>query len=425
MSQLLIKDRPRLLAPVDRVSLHRPTGKLLVPAWAIKPGTDWKALAALDILPGIGGGDRGVNTEGDLLTTTADGRDLNEIWNLLQTVLGRWNSQRQAIIDFLTFGVTEAVEFVPQVPQVDFEEASEFGEPKRIRGVTYSRFSYDFRWFDVGVSYTWKFLLGASASQIATLANQVLEADNRLVFARVLKAIFNNVNRTVDNNGTTDTVYPFYNNDGTTPPTWKTTSHTSTHDHYLFSTSTTTNVYQNSDIVAIEGHLTHHGYGAVSGSRLVMMMNSANTGIIRGAKAGVNSVSGADPWLYDFIPSASQPAFFGQNVLGGGQPSGNLAGLNVIGTYGNFLVIEDDWLPAGYIFTFATGGEDAADNPVGLRENDRARGLRLVKGAVPDYPLIDSFYNRGFGTGVRKRGAGTVMQVVGVGAAYTIPTAYV
>jgi hypothetical protein len=422
MSQLLIKDRPSLLRPQ---LIYPDAPKVLVPGWAVNPNADWKTLRQLSILSGIAGGDRGINTEGDLLTATTDGRDLNQIWQLLQATLGRWNSQRQTIVDFLTFGVTEEVEFVAQVPQVDFEEASEFGEPKRIRGVTYSRFSYDFRWFDTGVSYTWKYLLGASSSQIATLANQVLEADNRLVFSRVLKAIFNNINRTIDNNGTTDNVYPFYNNDGTTPPQWKNTTHASTHDHYLFSTSTTTNVYQNSDMVAIEGHLTHHGYGAVSGSRLVIMMNSANSGIIRGAKAGVNSVSGADPWLYDFIPSASQPAFFGQNVLGGGQAGGLLNGLNVIGTYGNFTVVEDDWMPPGYLFAFATGGEDAADNPVGLRENDRARGLRLVKGAVPDYPLIDSFYNRGFGTGVRKRGAGVVMQVVGTGAAYVIPTQYV
>jgi hypothetical protein len=52
------------------------------------------------------------------------------------------------------------------------------------------------------------------------------------------------------------------------------------------------------------------------------------------------------------------------------------------------------------------------------------RGLRLVKGAVPDYPLIDSYYQRGFGTGVRQRGGGVVMQVTASGT-YTIPAAYV
>jgi hypothetical protein len=49
--------------------------------------------------------------------------------------------------------------------------------------------------------------------------------------------------------------------------------------------------------------------------------------------------------------------------------------------------------------------------------------LRLVKGRTPDYPLIDSFYNRGFGTGIRHRGAGVVMQITASGT-YTIPAAY-
>jgi hypothetical protein len=51
------------------------------------------------------------------------------------------------------------------------------------------------------------------------------------------------------------------------------------------------------------------------------------------------------------------------------------------------------------------------------------QGLRLVKGANPDYPLIDSFYNRGFGTGVRQRGGAAVMQITASGT-YTPPTSY-
>jgi hypothetical protein len=42
---------------------------------------------------------------------------------------------------------------------------------------------------------------------------------------------------------------------------------------------------------------------------------------------------------------------------------------------------------------------------------------------VPDYPLIDSFYQRGFGTGVRQRGGGVVMQIKASGV-YDIPTPY-
>lgn len=400
--------------------------KLVLPALALSPhvrrGMELVDLRSLGFLPGIAGGDRGIQTEADALTTTADGRPLNNVWDEFQRVLGVWNSQRTAIVNFLTFTVDEQVENVPQVPTVDFEEASEFGEPKRVRGVSYFSFGYDHRWYDIGVGYTWKYLLKATAAQLQAVQNQVLEADNRLIFSKVLKAIFNNINRTVTlDTGTTYNVYPFYNNDGTTPPPWKNTTHTSTHTHYLSSSQAGT--YGANDVKALEDHLTHHGYGAVQGSRLVLMMSSADTPVIRGAKAGVASSDGN--WVYDFIPSTTQPAFFASTggLAGGGQPAGVLAGLNVIGSYGNVLVIEDDWMPSGYGFMFATGGSEAADNPVGLYENPRARGLRLVKGREPDYPLINSFYNRGFGTGVRKRGAGVVMNFVA--GAYAIPAAYV
>jgi hypothetical protein len=406
--RLLLPGAPRIVLPAQAL-----TGRT-------RRGMEAVDLRELGFLPGIAGGDRGIQTEADALTTTADGRPLNDVWNEFQRVLGVWNDQRTAIVNFLTFTVEEQIENVPQVPTVDFEEASEFGEPKRVRGVSYFSFGYDHRWFDIGVGYTWKYLLKASAAQLQAVQNQVLEADNRLIFSKVLKAIFNNINRTVTmDTGAVYNVYPFYNNDGTTPPPWKNTTHVSTHTHYLSSSQAGT--YGANDVKAIEDHLTHHGYGAVQGSRLVLMMNGADTPVIRAAKVGVASSDGN--WLYDFIPSASQPAFFGQNVLGGNQPAAQLAGLNVIGSYGNFIIIEDDWMPAGYGFGFATGGSEAADNPVGLYENPRARGLRLVKGREPDYPLINSFYNRGFGTGVRKRGAGAVMNFVA--GAYAIPTAYV
>jgi len=82
-------------------------------------------------------------------------------------------------------------------------------------------------------------------------------------------------------------------------------------------------------------------------------------------------------------------------------------------------------MPTAHIFGFATGGEDSLSNPVGIREHPQAglRGLRLVKGRQPDYPLIDSFWAFGFGTGVRHRGAGFVMEIT-ADASYDPPADY-
>jgi hypothetical protein len=93
-----------------------------------------------------------------------------------------------------------------------------------------------------------------------------------------------------------------------------------------------------------------------------------------------------------------------------------------IGTYGPFLVVEEDYIPAGYVFASVTAGEQSIGNPIGFRQHEVAglRGLRLMPGPGRDYPLTDSFYQRGFGTGVRHRGGGVVMKITA--GAYTIPT---
>jgi hypothetical protein len=55
--------------------------------------------------------------------------------------------------------------------------------------------------------------------------------------------------------------------------------------------------------------------------------------------------------------------------------------------------------------------------------NPAYRGLQHIPGTRSDYPLIDSFYRRGFGTGIRQRGAGWLVQVTS-SATYTVPAIY-
>lgn len=359
---------------------------------------------------------RGTNAEGDVLTQTVDGRSLDAIWREFQASLAIFNRSRSLIVDLLTFPVSAPIEDVPQGITEDFEEASEFGEPKGIRGGSYFSLGYDFKWYDLAVRYTWKFLAEANAAQVEALNAAALEADNRQVFKLVMKAIFNNVNRTADIRGTAVNVYPFYNNDGTVPPAYKNTTHASTHNHYLTSGAVTVN---GGDLDEMEEHLVHHGYGAQNGSNLILMVNRTEGATIRSFRVSTGS-------SYDFIPAQGAPAFLLPGMgIQGSQPSSNYRGLQVIGVYGNWTVIQEDYIPSGYMLGFATGGEQNASNPVGFRQhaNSSLRGLRLVKGVQPDYPLIDSFYQRGFGTGVRHRGAGVVMQITA--GAFAIPAAYV
>lgn len=363
---------------------------------------------------------RGYNASADILTRTADGRDLNDLWNEFQTVVALQNERRQRLINFLTFAVTNNIEDVPQISGDDFEEASEYGEPKGIRpGLTYFSLGYTFKWYDLAARFTWKFLADAPASQVEAINQSALDADNRLVFKEVMRTLFRNTNRTADINGQNYNVYTFYNNDGTVPPAYKSNTFDGTHTHFLASNG----ALEPADVQSMIDHVTHHGYGPDNGSTVVLMVNPQEANIIRTFRALTNGA------LYDFVPSASQPALIVPNSDGllGNRPPSSIAGLSVIGSYGNALIVQEDYVPAGYLALFSTGGEAGLLNPIGFREhaNPGLRGLRLVKGATLDYPLIDSFYQRGFGTGVRQRGAAVVMKVTASGdTTYTVPAMY-
>lgn len=377
-------------------------------------------LQSLGILPPISGGDtrQGYNDSGDILTQTVDGRDLNELWDDYRQVLELHNEGRDSLLDFFTFPVTDPIETVQQVGDASFEKASEYGTPRKIRLGGYFELGYDFEDYDVGLGFTWKFLRDATQAQTDALTNAVFEADNRLRFEMVMKAIFNNTNRTSTIHQRTIPVYPFYNGDATVPPDYKHNSFTAPHNHYMVSGAATVD---SGDLEDLEVQISEHGYGTDAGAELVLMVNRLQGNVIRNFRISTGA-------LYDFIPAQGQPSFLLPTNTGGiqgTQAPGMRNGLKVLGTYGNWTVIEDGYIPAGYMLGFATGGRLRATNPVGFRQhpNEAFRGLLLVKGRTPDYPLIDAYYMRSFGTGVRHRGAGAVMQIKESGT-YDIPAAY-
>ncbi len=368
---------------------------------------------------GLYGAEGGYNTAGDILTKTADGMDLNKLWTEFQTAVQAMNEARSLIVSLLTFTVTENIERVQQISSTDFEEASEFGEPRGARPKgAHQNLGYDFKWYDLAARFTWKFLADAPASQVEAINAMALEADNRMVFTKVMKALYRNVNRSAEIDGLEVPVYPLYNGDGTVPPAYKTNTFDGTHNHYLASGAATVD---SGDLDDMYEHLRHHGYSMENGVAYILLVNSAQAKKIRTFKVATGAT-------WDFIPSTGQPAqLLDRDVVlfGGTQPPATYGGLSVAGRYGPMLVLEDDMFPVGYMVLIGSGGPENLANPVGIREhkNESLRGLRLVKGPNPDYPLIDSFYQRGFGTGVRQRGGAVVMQIT-TNASYAPPTAY-
>lgn len=372
------------------------------------------------LLRDIAGADRGFNVQADLVTQTVDGIDINLLWQEYQDSINLWNAGRQALVAFLSFPVTSLVEFIPNSSGDDFEKASEFGVPKAIRGdVGGEYYGYAFDWFDVASRFTWKFLANASADRVNSVHQAALEADNRLVFKMVLGALFSNANRTNDEGSP---VKALYNNDGSVPPEYKGVTFASTHDHYLVSGAAT---LDSGDIEQVIGTIAEHGFGPAEGSQIVVIANKQEVNKIRTWRANTVNANTATA-LYDFIPAGNQPTLIlPTNGLLGSLPPSTWNGLAVTGSYGNALIIEDSYIPAGYLVAFATGGAASVSNPIGIREhaNTDLRGLRLINGERAGFPLINSYYQRGLGTGVRQRGAAAVLQVKATGA-YAAPAAY-
>ena len=361
---------------------------------------------------------KGYNASADVLTQTIDGRDLNDIWTEFQQVVALQNAERQRIIDLLTFPVTQVIEDVPQFGTEDFEEASEYGVPKGVRPTgSVLSLGYTFKWYDIANRFTWQFLAEATAQRVEAVHQQVLDADNRLLFKEVMRTLFRATNRESTIKGQNFNVYAFWNGDGTVPPSYKANDFDGTHTHYR---TTGAAVVDSGDLDEVIDDFKSHGYSAENGSTMFSLMNVAEANVVRGFRT-------ANGDRYDFIPAVGQPGLFlpANQELFGSQVGANFRGLNVIGSYGPLLVIEEDYVPPAYLVNLVSGGEANIQNPIGLREHANAslRGLRLVKGRDNDYPLIDSYYTRGFGTGVRQRGAGLIMQV-SANANYAVPAQY-
>lgn len=380
---------------------------------------------------------KGYNTSGDILTRTRDGQDLNAIWDQYQQLLQAFNAARQPLIDLLSFNTTQIIEDVVQPGQEKFEKATEFGIPVGIRPAPapIAR-AYPFDWFDTRTAYTFQFLAGgpgqsqgASSRQLDTMLEQVLEADNQLQFELVMKALFNNANRTTLIDGASYNVTALYNADGIYPiPNYKGQVFASgTHTHYLSTGSAQAWVFDPDDITTLAGTVEHHGYNRAGGYNIVLLMNptDATSSVVKFVRNQAYGASGVTS-IYDFIPSQGQnlalqlpPGF----TLVGGLPATTFAGMDVIGSWGPYLIVVDAQIPAGYLAAVATRGQATTTNVVGIRDHANAglRGVVLRPGNSQNYPLIDSYFIRGAGSAIGPRGAAAIMQNA---VSYAVPSIF-
>lgn len=367
----------------------------------------------------------GILTQGDLVTVTADGVDLNALWNQFSESVAIYNEAMDALIGLLTYPVTTPIEPVVQIGEVSFEEASEMGVPRGAgMPIEVFQMGYDLRHYDKRNAYTWMFLADADARQIEAIHNAVLWADKRLVFRKVLEALFDNRVRRANIRNAAYNVYPLYNGtDGVAPPRFKNNVFLDTHNHYMVSGNAT---LDSSDLEDLFEQIAEHGYNPQAGTQFLLLANKAEVDVVKTFRRGVvnnNSITAG----YDFIPAANQPPMILPNAEGllGNQPENVWQGVPLVGSYGFWRICEEDYIPAGYLLGLGFGGRFNLTNPVGMRQhaNPAMAGLRIIAGNYQRYPLVDGFYARTFGTGVRQRGGAAIMQIKASGD-YDIPASY-
>lgn len=381
---------------------------------------------------------RGYSAKADILTRTRDGQDLNQIWDAYQAALNDFNAGRQPLVDLLASPVDGIVDEIGQPGTERFELATEFGVAQSIRpNVSVASRAYPFEWYDLRQGYTWRFLAKSTQRQLDMVMQIALEAENALVFEQTMKALFNNVNRTATLDGIAQpfTVVALYNGDGSFIPSYKGQSFPGSHTHYLSSGANTGQVaFDPQDFLDLAGTIEHHGFTRSQGYNIIFLMNPADAtaSVVRFVRNQAFVSGGAQTVtsLYDFIPTTGSnqslllpPGY----TLTGGLNDTSFAGLEVTGSWGPYLFLQDQSIPPGYVVAAASAGQSSQLNIVGLREDDdpNLQGLILKPGNNQNYPLIDSHFIRGLGAGIRQRGAAAIMKLDASGGAYTVPTQYV
>lgn len=376
-----------------------------------------------DLSRDIVGADRGFNVGADVLTRTVDGVSYATLHNEIVDTLALQNKGRQAVSALFTSTTTDAFDQIAKEPGKgeSFELASEFGVPQATRrGVEYFRMGYPIEFYDLATRYTEKFLRDATADQVRLQLANVLEADNRLVFGLTMRALTNKTtsgSRLVNENG--QTVYDLWDGSaGEVPPSFGGKTFSSSHDHYLVSGAAS---IDSGDVEALVTTIQEHGYGLrQSGERVVIMAHPNQSDAIWSWRRGQANANGAIA-RFDFIPAQGTPAFLSAEDVIGDVPAGTFNGLDIEGSYGDALITKNYLVPDGYIIALASAGPNRERNPLRFREhvNPEWRGLLLRQHV--SHPLRDSYHQRGFGVGVRHRGAAAVMQIKASGS-YTSPT---
>lgn len=372
------------------------------------------------------------NIFGDL-----DSRDLErpvlefgqpDLYVRMRQALAYYNETANAILGLLTNRTTVVQERFPfgTLGGGLLQRSAEFGQVLAVRPTVGAEFdvAYPIERYATRAIFTPEYLLRARVQDVQAVTVQMIVDDYNTLFRTVLEALFNNANysfvdpKDIGAGAGTLTIRRLFNADGTagniylgngklvnmaTLNHYKTSGNASfTNNAFLMARDTLRNIGLNSNIV------------------FFISEEDADDVSLLSDFVGADNAFAYDNFGIGRDPNITVPP-------GNETPRAIVTYPNAIGRIRNAgQVVTLQWMPSGFIFAMDT----TAERPLVIREADvpRLRGFRLTGNDVvgePELdgpnPILNKYWERIFGVGVRNRGNGVIVQITASGT-YTAPT---
>lgn len=277
-------------------------------------------------------------------------------------------------------------------------EVDEYGRAPTQNQGTPGEVALPLRKYQYNLGWTNDWMLQATPADLAR-AFQAATSRDVLNIRRLLReAVFTSSNATVRDvfvDNVELTIRRFVNGDGSPIPIGPNGDDfdPTTHTHYL----TTRNAnLDEANVTTLVQHVVEHGHS----NGLSIYINQAQESTLRG-------FSGFAPYMDARIIPAS-----GDTVARGALDVTRIDN-RAIGIIDGAEVFVKPWIPAGYLFAFASAD---TDKPLGMRVHNAPamQGLRLAA-TLPDYPLFADVMENYCGFGAWTRTNGAVMQITNSG----------
>lgn len=288
--------------------------------------------------------------------------------------------------------------------QTDMEEIDEQGAPQAQKVAAGAVVSFPLRLFAYGVQWTRKFMQNATGEELAIQFTAAQDADVRALTRELKRAIFIPTNYNFIDKLTDYLTLPvkrLVNADGAPIPSGPNgeTFNGATHNHYLFTASTT---WATADLdAAIDTVVEHYQAG-----QAYLYINRADETAMRA--------------LTGFVPYVDARIVQSQNINRAEAPL-EVMQLNnrAIGIYRQAEVWVKPWIPPGYMWAWVMG----APKPVVARTRVGQAGDLQIAAEFDQYPLRARALEREIGFGVWERTNGAILyKDTGAAGAYVAPT---